>query len=146
MQSLILELYCLKNLRKRTKINYSQIPPSVWTDKGVFASEILQKWYEFVRIVNKGFLKKNKHAKATHQISHNVNNNMKKIKKVFTLAPRQEALPFRSSLMFVLAFLRQTCLLMSVLRYCCFRWLVCYRASVFKPLRPWLVIWSLFLC
>src|SRR3954466_4797326 len=35
--------------------------------------------------------------------------------------PRQEALPFRPSVDFVLAFLRQPCTLVSVLRYYCFR-------------------------
>ena len=33
---------------------------------------------------------------------------------------------------------------MSVLRYCCLRWLVYDRALVFEPSRPWLVIWSLY--
>ena len=33
---------------------------------------------------------------------------------------------------------------MSVLRYCCFRWLLCFRAFVFEPSRPWLVIWCLY--
>src|SRR3954465_3818329 len=35
--------------------------------------------------------------------------------------PRQEALPFRSSVDLVLAFLRQPCTPVSVLRYYCFR-------------------------
>src|ERR1043165_9924195 len=35
--------------------------------------------------------------------------------------PRQEASPFRSLLIFVLAFLRHPCILVSVLRYFCFR-------------------------
>src|ERR1041384_6516292 len=35
--------------------------------------------------------------------------------------PRQEASPFRSLLISVLAFLRQPCILVSILRYLCFR-------------------------
>ena len=43
---------------------------------------------------------------------------------------------FRSVSQFVLAFFRQTCLLMLVLKYCCFRWFICIQPYVFEHSRP----------
>src|SRR3954463_10019015 len=60
--------------------------------------------------------------------------------------PRREASPFRSLLIFVLAFLRHPCILVSVLRYLLLPLTLCSRAILFEPSRPLACnIYSLFI-
>src|SRR3954463_5321947 len=57
---------------------------------------------------------------------------------------RQEASPFRSLLIFVLAFLRQPCILVSVLRYYLLPLTCALELLYSSPRGPWLVLNSLY--